>query len=418
MNLSAFGEKFTRKSGILQLMDDLGEAAAGGDVKYMLGGGNPAHIPAVQDQFRDAVLRSLDSDSGFEHMVGDYPSPQGEGRFVSALANLLNRECGWSVGPENIALTNGSQTAFFFLFNLFAGTFSDGSHKKILLPLAPEYIGYADVGLSEDCFIAARPEIQLLGDHIFKYRIDFDALAITDDVGAICLSRPTNPTGNVITDNEIAKLRALARESDIPLILDTAYGSPFPGIIFTDAAPVWDDDLIVCMSLSKLGLPATRTGIIVAKPEVIDAMAALNAIIGLAPSGIGGGLVTDMVNTGEIIRLSNEVIKPYYQQKAEQAVAQLQDELADLDFYIHKPEGAFFLWLWFKGIPIGSQEFYERLKARGVLVVPGHYFFPGINEPWQHTQECLRVSYAMDDEIVSGGLQIIAEEARKAYGTI
>ncbi len=125
-----------------------------------------------------------------------------------------------------------------------------------------------------------------------------------------------------------------------------------------------------------------------------------------------------MVNTGEIIRLSNEVIKPYYQQKADQAVSQLQDELADLDFYIHKPEGAFFLWLWFKGIPIGSQEFYERLKARGVLVVPGHYFFPGINEPWQHTQECLRVSYAMDDEIVSGGLQIIAEEARKAYREI
>ncbi len=256
MNLSAFGEKFTRMSGILQLMDDLGEAASGGDVKYMLGGGNPAHIPALQDQFRDAVLRSLDSDSRFEHMVGDYPAPQGEGRFVSALANLLNRECGWSVGPENVALTNGSQTAFFFLFNLFAGTFSDGSHKKILFPLAPEYIGYADVGLSEDCFIATRSEMQLLGDHIFKYRIDFDALTITDDVGAICLSRPTNPTGNVITDNEIAKLRALARESDIPLILDTAYGSPFPGIIFTDAAPVWDEDLIVCMSLSKLGLPA------------------------------------------------------------------------------------------------------------------------------------------------------------------
>lgn len=415
MTFSAFGEKFTRMSGILQLMDDLGAAAAGGDIQYMLGGGNPAHISQVQAHLRDSVLRMLDSDSKFEHAVGDYPSPQGEGRFVAALADLLRRECGWQVGPENIALTNGSQSAFFFLFNLFAGEFSDGSRKKILLPLAPEYIGYSDVGLAEDFFAAARPEIRLLGDHIFKYRVDFDALTVTDNVGAICVSRPTNPTGNVVTDEEVAKLHTLAREHGIPFILDTAYGAPFPGIIFADAAPVWDEDMIVCLSLSKLGLPAARTGIVVANSEVISAISALNAIIGLAPGGVGAALITDMVKTGDILHLSNEVIRPYYREKAKKAVTQLQSELDDLDFYIHKPEGAFFLWLWFKGIPIGSQEFYERLKARGVLVVPGHYFFPGITGPWRHTQECLRVSYAMDDEVVSAGLHIIAEEARRAY---
>ncbi|MDF7801127.1 hypothetical protein P4C99_16745 [Pontiellaceae bacterium B1224] len=48
MNLSKFGEKFTRKAGITQLMDDLGAAMAGGDM-LMLGGGNPAHIPEGQD---------------------------------------------------------------------------------------------------------------------------------------------------------------------------------------------------------------------------------------------------------------------------------------------------------------------------------------------------------------------------------
>ena len=59
---------------------------------------------------------------------------------LDALVDLLRDEYGWEIGTKNVALTNGSQTAFFFLFNLFAGTYGDGSHKKILLPLAPEYM--------------------------------------------------------------------------------------------------------------------------------------------------------------------------------------------------------------------------------------------------------------------------------------
>lgn len=66
------------------------------------------------------------------------------------MARLLNEKLGWPVGPEHIALTNGSQSAFFMLFNMFAGDFEDGVRRRILLPMTPEYIGYADAGLSED----------------------------------------------------------------------------------------------------------------------------------------------------------------------------------------------------------------------------------------------------------------------------
>ena len=110
--------------------------------------------------------------------------------------------------------------------------------------------------------------------------------------------------------------------------------------------------------------------------EVIRAVAAMNAVISLTPGSMGPVLACDLVKTGEIIPLSRDIICPFYRKKVEQAVAQLLKELGDLDFYIHKPEGAFFLWLWFKGLPITSQELYERLKKRGVLVVPGSYFFP------------------------------------------
>lgn len=133
----------------------------------------------------------------------------------------------------------------------------------MLFPLAPEYIGYADSGLDEEMFVSVRPQIELLPEGQFKYHVDFDNLTIGDDIGMICVSRPTNPTSNVLTDEELVHLDELAQQHSIPLVIDNAYGVPFPGIIFSDATPLWNANTILCMSLSKLGLPGSRCGIIV-----------------------------------------------------------------------------------------------------------------------------------------------------------
>lgn len=414
-NLSEFGKKIAQPSGISQLMDDLGNALAQSRNILMLGGGNPAHIPAVQEHFRKSMHDLLERGREFEQAIGDYDPPQGNTRFIEAVAALLQNELGWDIGPRNIALTSGSQSAFFILFNMFAGAFEDGTKKRILLPLAPEYIGYCDVGLADDLFVARKPEISHTADHTFKYYVNFDELSITDEIGAICVSRPTNPTGNVLTDAEIDKLSALARARDIPLIIDNAYGPPFPNIIFTEAKPVWNDNTIVCMSLSKLGLPATRTGMVIAREEIIGMISQVNAVMSLAPGGMGAAIASELVRSGEILRLSRDVIKPFYQTKATAAVEQLLKELNGVDFHIHEPEGAFFLWLWLRGLPIRDHELYERLKKRGVLVVPGHYFFPGLTEPWQHKYECIRINYSQDPDIVARGLTLIADEVKRAY---
>ena len=108
-----------------------------------------------------------------------------------------------------------------------------------MLPVTPEYIGYADQGVAADMFTSYRPAIEHLDDSLFKYHVDFDKLVVGDDVSAVCVSRPTNPTGNVLTDAEVAELMALTRRHGVPLILDNAYGTPFPHIIFTDAAPAF-----------------------------------------------------------------------------------------------------------------------------------------------------------------------------------
>lgn len=416
MKLSQFGEQFTRGAGILSLMDDLGNAlATGGDDMIMMGGGNPGHVPEFQDVIQRRLQELAADRESFTKLIGVYDPPQGEKDFVDVLAGLLQREYGWEVGPRNICLVNGSQAGFFLLFNMFAGHYGDGSNKKIRLPLAPEYIGYADLGLSDPFFVATRPRIELLSDNLFKYHVDFDNIRIGAETGAICVSRPTNPTGNVLTDAEVATLDSLAKEHDIPLILDNAYGVPFPGIIYGDARPIWNENIIVCLSLSKLGLPAARTGILVAKEEVIKAVSGMNAIMNLATGSFGAMLAHELVASGEVLAMSREVIRPFYQHKMEKAVGHFHDALQGTPYRIHKPEGAMFLWLWFEDLPISSYELYQRLKAKNVLIVSGHFFFPGLAPGWRHQDECIRVTYSQDEEQVAKGIQIIAQEVKKAY---
>ncbi|MBN2592972.1 MAG: valine--pyruvate transaminase [Sedimentisphaerales bacterium] len=415
MEISRFGKKIAETSGIGQLMEDLGVAYSKGRNILMLGGGNPAHIPKVQEYFRISMEKLLHNSDDFERTIGNYDPPGGNQEFIKAISALLSSELGWNIGPENIALTNGSQTAFFILFNIFAGEFEGRASKRILFPLTPEYIGYCDVGLKDDLFVANKPQIAHIDDRIFKYHVDFDKINITNDIGAICVSRPTNPTGNVLTDAEVEKLSKLAQENKIPLIIDNAYGMPFPNIVFTEAKTVWNENTIFCMSLSKFGLPALRTGIVIANEEVITMVSRMNAVMSLAPGGMGAAIMMDLIRTGEIINLSRNVITPYYQQKAEGTLEQVYKELDGIDFHVHKPEGAFFLWLWFPNLPITTSELYERLKARGVLIVPGHYFFPGLKESWQHKNECIRVNYSQDEETVTAGIKIIADEVKRAY---
>ena len=415
MNYSHFGSKFTQPNGITQLMEDLGNAKNSNNPNLvMLGGGNPASVPQVNTAFINE-LNHLVKNNKIVQIMGLYDGPTGNDEFRAALANQLTQEYAWNLTASNIALGNGSQANFFILFNLFAGKMADGSHKKVLFPLAPEYVGYADQGLTDDMFVAIKPEIEILntpnGSKQFKYVIDFDAvkavLANDNSISALCVSRPTNPTGNVITDDEVHQLDLLAKQYAIPLIIDNAYGDPFPGCIYTDANLTWNSNIILCMSLSKLGLPGLRTGIVVANNEIIKAISRVNGAMVLSPNSFGPSLVTRLIKNNELLPLCKNTILPFYKNKAQVAVSLFDEIFADLPVYLHKVEGAFFMWLWFKDSKITSEQLYQKLKKQDVYIIPGHNFFIGIEDSWEHKHQCVRINYATDEATLKKGLEAI-----------
>ena len=412
MKLSQFGQQLTSESGIVDLMADLGQALNVNPNILFLGGGNPAKIDEFEQIIAGYLRDIADDPKALNQLVGIYQSPQGSEVLLDLLVEYFNAEYDWPITRNNIAITNGSQSAFFILINMLAGAHSE-QHKHFLFPLVPEYLGYSDQALGDGYFKGCKPKIELIGDDLFKYAIDFDALDINDETAALCVSRPTNPTGNMVSDEELNQLSILARENQIPLIIDCAYGAPFPNICYQANQHLWDDNHINVFSLSKLGLPAVRTGIVVAHEKYISQIVKVNTIMSLANGNLGPALLSKMLQQQKLDYVCNELIKPYYQQKRDCIIDKIRQCFTGIKYRIHQPEGAFFVWLWFESLTISSTQLYQILKQKGVLVMDGYPFFFALPQDWKHKQECLRLSYCQSEAVLTQAIEIIAEVVRE-----
>ena len=420
MVFTDFGNKLSQHSGILQLMDDIAKPLPSDVTPHPLGGGNPARVPEVEKAYRRELEHLLSDGERFEDMIAHYDSPQGRVSFLESAAAFFRERYGWPVTMENIALTNGSQSSMFYLFNLFAGK-AGNEERTLLFPLMPEYIGYADQGIEEGTFVSIPSLVEYYDDRTFKYRMDIKAvgsyLEEHPEVGAMCVSRPTNPSGNVLTDDEIHALSALAHKHSIPLIVDNAYGLPFPDIVFTDdAEPIWNEDIVLSMSLSKIGLPSIRTGIVIARKEIISAVGNINAIAALATGSFGPVLAENLLTSGELTKLASDVVRPFYENKMQKAVSWIRKYFDGTEYFIHRPEGSIFLWLYLPSLSMPSLEFYSVLMKEGVVTVPGEYFFFGEGtgvKDHPHYDRCLRINYSGDAALTEDGIRIIAEKYRE-----
>lgn len=410
-------------------MEDLGEALNVNPDLLFLGGGNPAQVPEFESLIAKHMHSIANNSDRLHKLIGVYQSPRGSEEFISSLVPYLNQEMGWPVSTKNVAVVNGSQSAFFMLLNMFAGRNevhgAGDPLKQIIFPMMPEYLGYADQTIESGVLRGFLPSLEHTAEHRFKYHIDTQALNLDEHSVAMCVSRPTNPTGNILTCEEMDYLTVLARKNNIPLIVDCAYGYPFPGICYNDPQHFYDESNIYVLSLSKLGLPGTRTGIVIAAEEIINKLVNINTLINLANGNFGPSLMTSILQQGELAPLCNNTLLPFYRDKRNFALKCIEKYFSQIEYSVHEPEGAFFLWLWFKSLPVSSEELYKRLKSRGVLVMDGSHFFFGLDSVQassagrvdkdaagiaaDHAHQCIRLTYCQNEGVIEQGIRIIAE---------
>ncbi|MCC5665531.1 valine--pyruvate transaminase [Nostoc sp. CHAB 5784] len=424
--LTQIGAQMSNLTGVRAIMKDIIETlrAGAGQQFINLSAGNPLILPEVEQLWRDCTAQLLASPE-YGEVVCRYGSSQGYAPLVEAIANDFNKRYGLNLSDafgngiteRNILITPGSQTLYFYAVNSFGGYTPSGELKQIVLPLSPDYTGYGGISLVSKALTAYKPTLDIdEAAHRFKYRPDFSQLSITENTGCILFSRPCNPTGNVLTEDEVKKIAALAAPYNLPVLIDSAYAPPFPALNFTEMTPVFGDNILHCMSLSKAGLPGERVGIAIGDEKWIEVLECFQANIGLHSSRYGQAIAALAINSGALVEISHTVIRPFYQNKFTVLETSLEQAMPkDLPWFLHRGEGAIFAWLWLQDLPISDWEFYQQLKQVGVIIVPGNSFFPGLEEEWAHKHQCFRISLTGTDEEIATAMQRLAKVAEEAY---
>jgi len=416
--LTQFGTQMSNLTGVRAIMKDIIETLRAGQGQEFinLSAGNPVILPEVEQLWRDCTADLLASPE-YGEVVCRYGSSQGYQPLVEAIANDFNQRYGLNLSDRNILITPGSQSIYFYAANAFGGYTTNGELKQVLLPLSPEYTGYGGVSLTPEAVFAYKPTLEIDEKaHRFKYRPDFSQLTITEDTGCVIFSRPCNPTGNVLTDEEVKKIAALAAPLNVPVLIDSAYAPPFPALNFTEMTPVFEENTLHCMSLSKAGLPGERIGIAIGEPELIGVLESFQTNMCIHSPRYGQAIAARAINSGALANLATNVIRPHYHKKFDVVENTLDQAMPkDMPWFLHRGEGAIFAWLWLRDLPITDWEFYQELKQVGVIVVPGSSFFPGLREEWTHKQECLRISLTASDEEIEIGMKRLAKVAQQVY---
>jgi len=416
--LTQFGEQMSHLSGVRAIMKDIIETlqTAREQDFINLSAGNPLILPEVEQLWRDCTADLLSS-SEYGEVVCRYGASQGYQPLIEAVLADYNHRYGLSLTDRNILITPGSQSLYFLAANALGGYTPNGELRQIVLPLSPDYTGYGGVTLIPEALKAYQPTLDINESaHCFKYRPDFSRLAINDKTGFVLFSRPCNPTGNVLTDDEVLKIAELAEPWNVPIFVDSAYAPPFPALNFTEMTPIFGKNIVHCTSLSKAGLPGERIGIALGDASILQALEAFLTNMCLHSSRYGQAIAARAIRSGALAEISEQIIRPHYQAKfavLEQALEHSMSQ--DIPWFLHRGEGAIFAWLWFRDLPITDWEFYQELKQTGVIVVPGSPFFPGLQDHWQHTHECFRISLTATAQELETAMQRLAQVAEGVY---
>lgn len=300
--------------------------------------------------------------------------------------------------PDNVTVMNGgSEVNFIVLWTLLDG---DGR----LAFMIPNYLqGWGlgrHFGAGSDAF-----HLVLQGQgRERRWALDVEELerAVTDRTRVILVTNPNNPTGAVLTEDEMSAVVEVARRADAWLVADEIYrGAEVQG----ETSPTfWGryDKVVVTSGLSKaFALPGLRLGWAVAPPSLIDRMWIHHDYTTLTPAMLSDGLAavvmeparreTVLARTREIIRHNLPVFEEWIAGQGE------------LLGYVRPVAGAIAFMEY--RLRIGSSDLVDRIRTeQSVLVVPGDQFGMG---PY------LRVGFGSDAEHLRKGLERMGETLRR-----
>ena len=255
-----------------------------------------------------------------------------------------------------------------------------------------------EVILFDPFFVMYEPLVQLVGgvpiliDTYPHFRIDLERVeaAITDRTKLMLLNSPSNPTGCVATQEEVAGLARICEQHNIALISDEIYRKFTYDDNFVSPAEFNPATIVIDGFSKSHAMTGWRLGAAHGPQEVIDAMIKIQQYSFVcAPQPVQwAGLTAMDTDIGEHV--------DQYRGKRDRIVAALSGK-----YEIETPGGAFYV---FPKVPSGTAtDFTIRAIEHNLLLIPGNIF--------SNHDSHFRVSYAASDETLDRGIQVLLDMA-------
>lgn len=242
-----------------------------------------------------------------------------------------------------------------------------GPGDEVIVP-EPSFVAYK--GCTAFTGATAVP-LDLRAEDEFKLTVGLLEKAITPKTKVIIVPFPNNPTGAIMTKEELKPVVEFLKDKDIIVISDEIYAElTYKGKHVSIASfPEMKDKTIVINGFSKAyAMTGWRLGYVCGNPILIDAMKKIHQYAIMSAPTTAQYAAIEALKNGDAS--AEEMVREYNRRRRV-----VVDSFRKMGLSCFEPLGAFYVFPCIKSTGLTSEQFCEELlKEEKVLVIPGNAF--------------------------------------------
>lgn len=324
-----------------------------------------------------------------------YGSSFGLMEFREAVQFATERSRGFRPDIDQVLISPGANIAIFYAIYCLV----DPGYE-VIVPDPGFSTYYSNIKMCG----AIPVRVPLKEENQFRMNPDDIEAAITDKTRLIIINSPQNPTGSLLTQDEVKRIYEIAKKYDIYIYSDEIYARMTYDPVGFSSPSIYDhcrEHVILANGFSKaFAMTGWRLGTVIGPVDVIERMAAL-------------------------LQTTSSCVSPFIQRAGIEAIYGSQEAVTNMmaEYKIRRdllvdglnrvkginclnPGGAFYVFPNIKGTGLTSDQVVDKLLQAGVVTLPGHCF-------GEYGEGYIRLCYATSRENIQEGLHRI----QKALGS-